>query len=241
MVLRGLPPRPPVFEGLSFVHGALALLILAGAAQAAFTRSRISAIAGLGVSGIGTAMIFIVFGAPDVAITQLMVEVLIVVLVAVVMLRIPRLEKGRFRPGHAVIAVAVGAMVSLTLLAVLAQPLDRSLTAYFETTSWPEAYGRNIVNVILVDFRALDTFGEVAVVVAAALAAVALLRGGRGAPAEAGTAAGASGAGVAAPETGAGGAGRAAPETGAGGAAPETVTGEAAPATSPATGKGERP
>jgi multicomponent Na+:H+ antiporter subunit A len=242
MVLRGLPPRPPVFEGLTFVHGALALLILAGAAQAAFTRSRISAIAGLGVSGIGTAMIFIVFGAPDVAITQLMVEVLIVVLVAVVMLRIPRLEKGRFRPGHALIAVAVGAMVSLTLLAVLAQPLDRSLTAYFETTSWPEAYGRNIVNVILVDFRALDTFGEVAVVVAAALAAVALLRGGRGAPAVAGTAAGASGAASpAGPETGSGGAGRAASETGAGGAASETVTGETAPAATPTTGKGERP
>jgi multicomponent Na+:H+ antiporter subunit A len=49
----------------------------------------------------------------------------------------------------------------------------------FEIASWPEAFGRNIVNVILVDFRALDTFGEIAVVVIAALAAYALLRGTR--------------------------------------------------------------
>ena len=55
--------------------------------------------------------------------------------------------------------------------------IDRRLTDYFEVTSWPEAYGRNIVNVILVDFRALDTFGEIAVVMIAALAAYALLRG----------------------------------------------------------------
>ena len=50
------------------------------------------------------------------------------------------------------------------------------MTAFFETASMPEAFGRNIVNVILVDFRALDTFGEVAVVAIAALAAYALIR-----------------------------------------------------------------
>jgi multicomponent Na+:H+ antiporter subunit A len=55
--------------------------------------------------------------------------------------------------------------------------IDRRITDYFEIASWPEAFGRNIVNVILVDFRALDTFGEIAVVVIAALAAYALLRG----------------------------------------------------------------
>ena len=75
------------------------------------------------------------------------------------------------------IAVAVGAVVGLILMAVLAAPLDRSITSFFEAASVPEAFGRNIVNVILVDFRALDTFGEVAVVAVAALAAYALIRG----------------------------------------------------------------
>ncbi|MEO0694033.1 MAG: hydrogen gas-evolving membrane-bound hydrogenase subunit E, partial [Pseudomonadota bacterium] len=63
------------------------------------------------------------------------------------------------------------------MLMVTAGPIDRRLTDYFEATSWPEAFGRNIVNVILVDFRALDTFGEIAVVVIAALGAYALLKG----------------------------------------------------------------
>ncbi len=63
------------------------------------------------------------------------------------------------------------------MLMVTDGPIDRRLTDYFEVASWPEAYGRNIVNVILVDFRALDTFGEIAVVVIAALGAFALLKG----------------------------------------------------------------
>jgi len=182
MISRGLPNLDPAFGAISGTDLALAGLILAGAALAAFTRSRITAIAALGVVGIGTALVFIVFGAPDVAITQLMVEVLVVVLVAVVMLRLPRLESadGRFRPGHAALAVAMGTVVGLTLLAVLTTPIDRRLSDYFEIASWPEAFGRNIVNVILVDFRALDTFGEVAVVVVAALSAVALLRPAKG-------------------------------------------------------------
>jgi multicomponent Na+:H+ antiporter subunit A len=65
------------------------------------------------------------------------------------------------------------------MVAVLQDDLNRRVTDYYEIASWPDAYGRNIVNVILVDFRALDTFGEIAVVVIAALAAYALLRGTR--------------------------------------------------------------
>ena len=76
----------------------------------------------------------------------------------------------------AVLALILGGTVTVILLAVLQTPFDDRLTTYFETTSWPEAFGRNIVNVILVDFRALDTFGEIAVVVIAALSAYALLR-----------------------------------------------------------------
>ena len=176
LVYTGMPMIDIDLSDVEWKHTSIALLTIAGAILALFTNSRIAGIAALGVVGIGIAMIFIVFSAPDVAITQLLVETLIVVLVAVVMLRLPALPKAEFRPGHAVLAVAVGASVSLTLIAVVSSPLDLRLTEYFEATSWPEAYGRNIVNVILVDFRALDTFGEIAVVVIAALSAYALLR-----------------------------------------------------------------
>ncbi|TNF59614.1 MAG: putative monovalent cation/H+ antiporter subunit A [Rhodobacteraceae bacterium] len=179
MLARDALPGLPDMSSVTWKNLALAVLIMAGAVMAALTGSRITAMASLGVVGIGVAMIFIVFGAPDVAITQLLVETLVVVLVAVALLRLPALDPAGtrdWRPRDALLGLAVGAVVTLTLLAVLEVPMDRRLTDYFEVTSWPEAFGRNIVNVILVDFRALDTFGEIAVVVIAALAAYALLR-----------------------------------------------------------------
>jgi multicomponent Na+:H+ antiporter subunit A len=134
------------------------------------------------VVGIGVALIFIMFSAPDVAITQLLVETLSIVLVAVVMLKLPQLGMRRdtvARPFHLALSVVVGALVTLVLIGVVQGDLDRRLTTYFEVTSWPEAFGANIVNVILVDFRAIDTFGEIAVVVIAALASYGLLRSTR--------------------------------------------------------------
>jgi len=178
MIARNAWPGMPDFSDVTWPTVAIAVLICAGAILTTFTSSRITAMAALGVVGIGVALVFIVFSAPDVAITQLLVETLVVVLVAVALLRLPLLDRGGrdHRPRDAVLAIGVGGVVTAILLAVLETPLDRRLTDYFEVTSWPEAFGRNIVNVILVDFRALDTFGEIAVVVIAALSAYALLR-----------------------------------------------------------------
>jgi len=169
-------------EGMEFKYWAVMIFICSGAILTAITTSRMTAIAALGVVGIGVALIFIIFSAPDVAITQLLVEVLIMVLVAVAMLKLPELDLGRvreFQPLHAAVAAVLGILVTLVVAAMLRGGLDRRLTDYFEIASWPEAFGRNIVNVILVDFRALDTFGEIAVVAVAALASYALLRGTR--------------------------------------------------------------
>lgn len=180
MIARGVWEIPTTLAGSTRIEVAVTALILAGTALVVVTSSRIAAIAGLGVVGVSVALIFIINGAPDVAITQLLVETLIVVLVAVAMLRLPFLKPERRPVFDAVLSIGIGTAVTLTLFAVLAAPLDRRLTDYFELASYTEAYGRNIVNVILVDFRALDTFGEIAVVAIAALAAVALLRGVRG-------------------------------------------------------------
>ena len=167
-------------EGVHPIQWTVLGLIVAGAILTVWTHSRMTAIAGMGASGIGVSLIFIMFSAPDVAITQLRVEVLVVVLVSVVMLRLPylpRRSKTRFRTGHAVIAGGAGLVMTFLLMSVMATDFDRRLTSFFEGASYPEAHGRNIVNVILVDFRALDTFGEITVVAIAAIAAFALLRG----------------------------------------------------------------
>lgn len=175
---QGVPGLSP--EGVHPIQWTVLGLIVAGAILTVWTHSRMTAIAGMGASGIGVSLIFIMFSAPDVAITQLLVEVLVVVLVSVVMLRLPylpRRSKTRFRTGHAVIAGGAGLVTTFLLMSVMATDFDRRLTSFFEAASYPEAHGRNIVNVILVDFRALDTFGEITVVAIAAIAAFALLRG----------------------------------------------------------------
>jgi len=75
------------------------------------------------------------------------------------------------------VALFAGLAVTLLLFRVLEVPLSGVLPDFFERASLPLAHGRNVVNVILVDFRALDTLGEIAVVFAAGLAVLALLRG----------------------------------------------------------------
>ena len=172
---------PGDLRGLLFKEWVILGLMAGGGILAAMTRSRLTAICGLSAVGVGVALVFLTFGAPDVAITQLLVETLTVVLVAAAMLRLPRWTSRspftwRWQSVRVVTAGLAGLVTSITLLAVLSQPLDRRLSDFFEEASVPEAFGRNIVNVILVDFRALDTFGEIAVVAIAAIAAFALIR-----------------------------------------------------------------
>jgi multicomponent Na+:H+ antiporter subunit A len=81
-----------------------------------------------------------------------------------------------WRPWALLIAVAFGAVITLVLLLALAVSFDPSLSQFFAERSVPEAYGRNVVNVILVDFRALDTLGEITVVMLSLVAALPLLQ-----------------------------------------------------------------
>jgi multicomponent Na+:H+ antiporter subunit A len=169
--LATVPPHALVIVGL----------IAAGSAVPLLAESRLAVITALGVAGIGISLLFLLFGAPDVAMTQLLVETLFVVIVAVVLLRLPPLygrshPRRRGRGFDVVVAIATGATVSCVLLATISAPLDLTLSQWFAAESYPSAHGRNIVNVILVDFRALDTMGEITVVAVAGWAAYALLK-----------------------------------------------------------------
>ncbi|MDJ0523022.1 MAG: DUF4040 domain-containing protein, partial [Planctomycetota bacterium] len=167
-------------SGVPFHKWGVVLLIAAGVVTVLLTRSRLVAVCALGTVGAGVALIFVLYGAPDVAITQLMVDILVVAILALVLPRLPRFGKttaptARFRPASAVIAVAFGVVMAVLALGVASTGVDRQITEFYEARSVPEAYGRNIVNVILVDFRAFDTLGEIVVLGAAGLAAWALL------------------------------------------------------------------
>lgn len=159
----------------------IVVLMIGASLVVAVSGSRLLSICGLGIVGSGIAVIFLIFGAIDVAITQLMVETLFVVLIATVLVRLPRFP-GNQHPGtagsfrDAAIAIGAGIVMMVLTLGVSLAPLDMTVTQFFEQNSLTKAYGRNIVNVILVDFRALDTLGEVAVVATAAMAVIALLK-----------------------------------------------------------------
>ncbi|MDA0700057.1 MAG: putative monovalent cation/H+ antiporter subunit A, partial [bacterium] len=159
----------------------LLLVIVAAVISVVRAHSRVVAITSLGVVGFGIALVFVLFGAPDLAITQFLVETLVVIIVALVLVRMPsgallQPGNGRVRALAGVIAGLGGVLVAGLLIAVTGHGFDPALTRFFEAESYPAANGRNIVNVILVDFRAIDTLGEIAVLAIAATGVYALMR-----------------------------------------------------------------
>jgi multicomponent Na+:H+ antiporter subunit A len=163
---------------------ALAGLIVVAAGAAVWTRSRLAAVVALGGVGFGIALLFVLLGAPDVAMTQFLVETLLVIILLLVLQRLPRPVYAQeaanrtraMRLRNAAIAGGVGAVMAGLLLAVTRIPFDTRISEFFAQEAVPGGYGRNIVNVILVDFRALDTLGEIVVLAAAALGVLALVR-----------------------------------------------------------------
>ena len=177
----GMPVGFAASTPVTLIAGVVVALITLATAIVAITTSRLLSICTLGIVGSGLAILFLVYGAIDVAITQLMIETLFVVLIAAVLPKLPPFS-GNSHPGRqgaardAGIAIAAGLVVAVITIGVASTPLDLSITRYYEAASLAEAHGHNIVNVILVDFRALDTFGEISVVATAAMAVIALLK-----------------------------------------------------------------
>jgi len=176
----------PVFQMLAWREWMIALIIMAAVGMVITARSRLLAISALGIVGASCALIFLNFGAPDVALTQLLVETLTLIIASIVLLRMPGLTAAPVRKTltrklmDGVLATSAGILITTLLLAVLTTNLDRSITRFYEQQSYLAAHGRNIVNVILVDFRSMDTLGEIIVVATAGLAGYALiLNGGR--------------------------------------------------------------
>lgn len=164
------------------VQGLLLLLVAGGVVATLRSRSSLGAVTALGISGFGVGMLFLVLGGPDLAMTQIAVETLAVLLLLAV------LGKSTFEPttrrwGREIRDVLLATAVGLTfmLLVWVAAPDGslRPLARELAESSQPLGHGRNVVNVILVDFRALDTLGEIFVLAVAALGVSALLTGNR--------------------------------------------------------------
>jgi multicomponent K+:H+ antiporter subunit A len=179
-------PADPVFAALWLIGGACAL----GAAHQAKYR-RLAALVFVGGAGLATVLTFALFSAPDLALTQAMVEVVTTLLLLLGLRWLPRriraqeqglpaertsLRARLRRLRDLAVATAVGTGMALLSYVMLTRPVAEGLAPFFLTQSLPQGAGLNVVNVILVDFRGFDTLGEITVVGIVALTVYALLR-----------------------------------------------------------------
>ncbi|MCV2359980.1 monovalent cation/H+ antiporter subunit A [Paucibacter sp. TC2R-5] len=199
-------------EALPFSPGFTLLWLIGGAAALACTKAakyqRLTALALMGVAGLCTVITFALFSAPDLALTQLAVETVTTVLILLGLRWLPKrissleragpqaeslpdqarrhkLQRARKRTRRLrdlSLALAAGAGMSGLSYAMMTREFPQSISTFFLERALPEGFGTNVVNVMLVDFRGLDTLGEITVLGCVALTVYALLRRFRPAP-----------------------------------------------------------
>ncbi|WNF48351.1 monovalent cation/H+ antiporter subunit A [Pseudomonas sp. SG20056] len=186
VVTQGLSSLPQISGPLAMteIDGITALglgiMALSALVTVVFHRQRLVSLLMLSVVGLMVALAFARYSAPDLALTQLSVEVVTIILLMLALFFLPahtRIESSSLRGlRDFTLAVGSGVMVAMLVFAVLTRPYD-SISAFFLENSVPGGGGTNVVNVILVDFRGFDTMGEVTVLAIAAVGIFALLDG----------------------------------------------------------------
>ena len=161
-----------------FYISGLVLVVILATVFSAVSNSRLSAIIALGISGYGIALIYLYYSAIDLAITQILVETLIIAMFVLVLQRLPRfarLSSGLTKIRDLAVALVFGSVMTVVALNAIRVDFSAPVSEFFLENSYSEAFGKNVVNVILVDFRALDTLGEVVVLTVAAFGISVLL------------------------------------------------------------------
>ncbi|GAA5030384.1 Na(+)/H(+) antiporter subunit A [Marivirga lumbricoides] len=160
---------------IDLILGIIALLALA---YTLFSPSKIDSLLSLSIVGIAISIIFFTSGAPDLAITFFLIDTLTVTVFVLILHKlpkkiIPKTTIARYR--DAFISLGIGLLITLILFSITYDPLTSRLKQFYAENSYNIAKGKNMVNVILVDFRVLDTFGEITVLAIGALGVFALV------------------------------------------------------------------
>lgn len=164
---------------LTFYEVAIMTLMFMAVIFTVASRSRLNAVVGMGVLGYAICLLFVIYSAPDLAMTQFSIDTLTVILFVLVLARLPKyLEPSnhtrRLRDG--VISGAFGLLLALIALEVLQEPVNKEISEFYAENAYVLAQGKNVVNVILVDFRGADTWIEITVLTAAALGVFSLMK-----------------------------------------------------------------
>ncbi|AGM27207.1 putative cation antiporter NADH dehydrogenase subunit [Mycobacteroides abscessus] len=161
------------------LQGVVGLLMLAAAIGATVMRNRLAAVLLVGITGYGAGTIFALHGAPDLALTQFLVETLTLVIFVLVLRALPAesdiQQANRFRLPRAVLAIAVGCTVTALGVYAMAARRDRPIADLLPQAAYQRGHGANTVNVLLVDIRAWDTLGEISVLLVAATGVASLM------------------------------------------------------------------
>ncbi len=158
---------------------AVTIILIAGVFYTVFTRSRIGAVAAMGVVGLAICLLFVFYSAPDLAMTQFSIDTLTVILFVLVLYRLPKylvLSDYKMRIRDGILSLTFGGLISLLALQVLAEPVNSDVGDFYAKNAYIMAHGKNVVNVILVDFRGTDTLIEISVLAIAAIGVYGLLK-----------------------------------------------------------------
>ncbi|BCB05444.1 Na+/H+ antiporter subunit A [Bacillus sp. KH172YL63] len=159
---------------------AIALLLIISSVTILFAKSRLTSIISLGAAGYTVSLFFVLFRAPDLALTQLVIETVSVALFLLCFYHLPKLsrheERMRFKLGNALISIGVGVVVTLFAISSYSSKLFTSISEYYIENTHDKAGGENMVNVILVDFRGFDTMFEICVLAIAALGIYSMIK-----------------------------------------------------------------
>ncbi|WP_163098824.1 Na+/H+ antiporter subunit A [Peribacillus alkalitolerans] len=158
----------------------LAIVIAVASVSILFVKSRLTSIILLGSVGYTVSLFFVLFRAPDLALTQLVVETVSVALFLLCFYHLPKKlnkeERLTFKLNNAMISIGVGAIVTLIAISSHSTKLFETISNYYVKVTYKEAGGENMVNVILVDFRGLDTMFEITVLGIAAIGIYAMIK-----------------------------------------------------------------
>ncbi|WP_262247202.1 putative monovalent cation/H+ antiporter subunit A [Parapedobacter soli] len=164
---------------ISIYEVVVAAILIAAVYITVTASSRLTVVVATSVLGYCVCLLFVFYSAPDLAMTQFSIDTLTVVLFVLVLFRLPpflNFANRRTRIRDGVVASAFGLMIALVAIQVLNQPIDTEVSQFYGDNAYTLAKGRNVVNVILVDFRGLDTMFEIVVLSIAAIGVVSLLK-----------------------------------------------------------------
>lgn len=176
---RGLPLDLSSFSRVTYYEMVIMGVMFLSVLFVVGAKSRLTAVVAMGIVGYAICLLFVIYSAPDLAMTQFSIDTLTVILFVLVLSSLPKylsITDYKMRIKDGILSSLFGILITLISLEVLAEPVNKEISEFYADNAYILAHGKNVVNVILVDFRGTDTLIEISVLTVAALGVFSLLK-----------------------------------------------------------------